>query len=155
MFLIRLVVLPVRLGVKTTGFAAKTGYRTGRLLGYRRIFVLGVGIAIGMLIAPVPGRQLRERLAKLLEQFGGPPSTTEAAATADIARYPYGGIRYEASADLPSLGGDAPVYKLDGLATTADVERIEKAFGMSGTVLANEVELTAVDGDQRLSIENE
>ena len=74
MLLFRLLFLPVRLGVKTTGFAVKSGYRTGRFLGYRRIFVLGTGIAIGLLIAPVPGRQLRARLASFLAQFGPPPT---------------------------------------------------------------------------------
>jgi hypothetical protein len=74
MILIRLVLLPVRLGLKTTGFAVKTGYRTGRFFGYRRILVLGTGIAIGLLIAPVPGRQLRAKLAAFLAQFGPPPT---------------------------------------------------------------------------------
>src|SRR3954465_4355033 len=66
LFVVRLVFLPVKVGTKATKVAAKTGYRTGRLLGYRRLFVLGVGIAIGLLLAPGPGRELREKIKGLL-----------------------------------------------------------------------------------------
>ena len=62
MFVVRLVFFPVKLGTKATGFAAKTGYRTGRMLGYRRLFVFGVGVLVGLLIAPGPGEELRARL---------------------------------------------------------------------------------------------
>jgi hypothetical protein len=62
--------LGVKTGAKTTAFGMKTGYRAGRLLGYRRLAVLAVGIGIGLLIAPVPGRQLRARLRALLDQSG-------------------------------------------------------------------------------------
>src|SRR4051794_38005789 len=62
MFVVRLVFFPVKLGTKATGLAAKTGYRTGRLLGYRRLFVFGIGVFVGLLIAPGPGEELRARL---------------------------------------------------------------------------------------------
>jgi hypothetical protein len=62
MFIVRLVFLPVKVGAKLTSVAAKTGYRTGRLLGYRRLTVFGIGVAVGLLVAPVPGRVLREKL---------------------------------------------------------------------------------------------
>src|SRR5262245_47890643 len=64
-------------------------------------------------------------------------TTPEAIGAADIARYPYG-IQYEAGADLPALGGQAAAYKLDGVATDADVDRLQTALGMSGTVLAHD-----------------
>ncbi len=59
-----LLLLPFRL---TTG-AAKAGYRTGRLLGYRRIFVFGTGVVAGLLVAPMPGRALRARLSRMVDQ---------------------------------------------------------------------------------------
>jgi hypothetical protein len=66
MLVVRLVFFPVKVGAKASKVAAKTSYRTGRLLGYRRLFVLGVGIAIGLLIAPGPGRELREKIKALV-----------------------------------------------------------------------------------------
>jgi hypothetical protein len=69
-FLIRLVFLPVRIALGLTTFTAKTGYRAGRLLGYRRLLVFGTGIAVGLLLAPVPGAQLRAKLQELLDQRG-------------------------------------------------------------------------------------
>jgi hypothetical protein len=65
--MLRLVTFPVRAGVHVGATGTKVGYRTARLLGFRRLFLLGVGIAIGLLIAPVPGRQLRAKLAELAE----------------------------------------------------------------------------------------
>ena len=79
--------LGTKAAAKTTTGSFKAGYRAGRLLGYRRMFFVAVGIGIGLLVAPVPGRELRAKLQKMLdEQFGpgvaGGPSVagTEAAA---------------------------------------------------------------------------
>ena len=55
MLVVRLVFFPLKVGTTATKVAAKTGYRTGRLLGYRRLFVFGLGIFIGLMIAPGPG----------------------------------------------------------------------------------------------------
>ena len=66
MFLLRLVFFPVKVGTTATKVAAKTGYRAGRLLGYRRLFVFGLGICVGLMIAPGPGRELRQKLQALL-----------------------------------------------------------------------------------------
>ena len=76
MLVIRLALFPVKVGTKATKVAAKTGYRTGRLLGYRRLFVFGVGVFVGLLIAPGPGRELREKLQAMLSG-GQPPSDPE------------------------------------------------------------------------------
>jgi osmotically-inducible protein OsmY len=64
----RLLFLPARMGVGGTRLGLMVGYRTGRLLGYRRLFVFGAGVAVGLLVAPMAGRELRARLVELAEQ---------------------------------------------------------------------------------------
>ena len=61
--LTRAFVWPVKTGVGS----AKLGYRTGRLLGYRRIVVFGLGIAVGLLIAPMTGAALRQKIQALID----------------------------------------------------------------------------------------
>jgi osmotically-inducible protein OsmY len=65
--LIRLAFLPVRLLLGTAKIGVKTGYRSGRLVGYRRLTVLAAGVGIGVLVAPATGAQTRARLLALLE----------------------------------------------------------------------------------------
>jgi hypothetical protein len=67
----KLITLPIRLTVGSTKLGVMTGYRTGRLLGYRRLFVFGLGVGVGMLLAPVPGRVLRAKLQERLAGAGG------------------------------------------------------------------------------------
>jgi hypothetical protein len=62
MILIRLAWLPFRLSLGTAKLGAKAGYRTGRVLGYRRLFVFGAGAAAGLLMAPVTGAELRSAI---------------------------------------------------------------------------------------------
>ena len=45
--LTRLVVWPVK--------GLELGFKTGRLVGYRRIIVFGLGVAVGLLVAPTTG----------------------------------------------------------------------------------------------------
>ena len=59
----RTVVWPYKVG---TG-SVKLGYKTGRLFGYRRIFVFALGVAVGLLLAPVTGAELRNKLRELIE----------------------------------------------------------------------------------------
>jgi len=66
--LLRLIFLPARVGVGTTKLGMKAGYRTGRLLGYRRIFVFAAGVGVGLLIAPMTGREARAKLQRLIEE---------------------------------------------------------------------------------------
>jgi len=84
--LIRLFFLPVKVGVGTTKLGVKAGYRTGRLLGYRRLFVFGAGVAVGLLIAPTAGSELRAKLQRLIDERRG-------AAGGDLAEK----VRYELS----------------------------------------------------------
>jgi hypothetical protein len=69
--LIRLLFLPAKVGIGTTKLGAKAGYRTGRLLGYRRLFVFGAGVAVGLLFAPMAGRELRAKLQAMAEERRG------------------------------------------------------------------------------------
>jgi hypothetical protein len=71
MFLLWLVTLPFRIALGFTGLSLKTGYRTGRMLGYGRLFWLGVGVGIGLLLAPGPGRDLREKLKARIDEYSG------------------------------------------------------------------------------------
>jgi hypothetical protein len=79
--LTRLVVWPVKAvtgttkvttkaAAKTTAGSFKAGYRTGRLLGYRRMAFLGAGVGIGLLIAPRTGRETRELVRSRLGSGG-------------------------------------------------------------------------------------
>jgi hypothetical protein len=72
--LIRLLFLPAKVGVGTAKVGLKTGYRTGRLFGYRRIFVFAAGVGVGLLLAPMTGAQARAKLRELLDGAGGAPA---------------------------------------------------------------------------------
>lgn len=50
----------------------KVGYRVGRVVGARRLFVFGAGLAVGLLLAPMAGRELRARLQELADARRGP-----------------------------------------------------------------------------------
>lgn len=69
--LIRLLLLPARAGVGAAKLGVKTGYRAGRLLGYRRAVVFALGVGVGLLIAPVTGREARAKLQALLDERRG------------------------------------------------------------------------------------
>ena len=79
--LTRLIVWPVKAAIGTAALSAKTtartaagsaklGYRTGRLFGYRNLVTLGLGVAIGIAIAPRPGRETREVVRQRLVDLG-------------------------------------------------------------------------------------
>ena len=59
----RIFVWPVKVGAGS----AKVGFKTGRVLGYRRIVVFGLGVAVGLLVAPTTGAVLRKKIQDLLE----------------------------------------------------------------------------------------
>jgi hypothetical protein len=77
--LVRLVVVPIKLALAALGLTARTGFRVGRLpvratrrsvriVGFRGVLFLIVGLAIGLLLAPESGKHLRARLAAMLGQ---------------------------------------------------------------------------------------
>jgi hypothetical protein len=92
---IRAVLFPVRLtygvgkaGVKTGYTAGKLSvgstYKVGRFVGVSRVLALGTGVAIGLLIAPTSGPELRDRLRRQLAGRRAPASDD---AVAERVRY--------------------------------------------------------------------
>lgn len=72
MIVFRIVTLPVKVGTRTGLVASKVGYRTARFVGFKRLVLVALGVGIGLLVAPVPGRDMRERLAAKLRGLGSP-----------------------------------------------------------------------------------
>lgn len=64
--LTRLVVWPMKLG-----------FQTGRLVGYRRIFVFGLGVVAGLLLAPTTGAALRARIRAVVDDVSNDPVPAE------------------------------------------------------------------------------
>jgi BON domain len=65
-----LMTLPFRLvgvGFKVGRGSTKLTHRTLRLVGYRRLLVLGAGVGIGLLVAPMPGDRMRAKLKSMVE----------------------------------------------------------------------------------------
>jgi len=83
--LLRLLFLPAKVGVGTSKLGVKTGYRAGRLVGYRRLFMFGAGVGVGLLVAPMTGREARAKLQALIDERRG--------ATGDLAEK----VRFELS----------------------------------------------------------
>jgi hypothetical protein len=78
----RVVIVPAKVLVVSVQTAFRAGRVVGsvpvgmargtrRVLGLRGTLALVVGFAVGLLLAPVPGRQLRARLATMLARRGG------------------------------------------------------------------------------------
>jgi hypothetical protein len=124
--MIFLLSLPFRfawLGFKVGAGTAKLSHRTVRFMGYRRLLLLGIGVGIGMLLAPVPGEQMREKLRELLAGLGGTPPLAladrvreELAASPRTWHLPQPGISIDGS--RVTLSGDVP-----HATAAADLER--------------------------------
>jgi len=99
MILIRLLLLPVKLVLRLLGVTLKVGYVTGkvpvkvsarsvRLVGFRGwVFLIG-GVAVGLLLAPEPGRDLRLKLQRLLDQGGTSDTDLAEKVTFELAHAP-------------------------------------------------------------------
>jgi hypothetical protein len=78
--MIWLLTRPVVWPAKASARSMAVGYKAGRLVGYRRITVFLLGVAVGLLVAPFPGRDLRallrERLSPASEPLPLPASTS-------------------------------------------------------------------------------
>jgi osmotically-inducible protein OsmY len=59
--------------------SARTAYRATRLLGLRRMFVFGTGVAVGLLWAPTTGAEMREKLRRAWEERRGPTTDIDLA----------------------------------------------------------------------------
>jgi hypothetical protein len=92
---IRTVLLPVRLSYGAGKLGVRTGYRAGRLsaastyratrfVGLSRLLALGLGVAIGLLLAPTSGPELRDRMRRQWEARNIPASDD---AVAERVRY--------------------------------------------------------------------
>jgi hypothetical protein len=124
--MIFLLTLPIRilgLGYRAGSLSAKATRRTVRFVGYRRVALLLVGIAIGLLLAPVPGAELRARLRKQLSQLGpatplelGDRIREELAASPRTWHLPQPGI--SVADGVVVLSGDVP-----HATASADLER--------------------------------
>jgi hypothetical protein len=60
MFLLRLLFSPVKIVLLVA-----------RIMGYNRFFVFALGVAVGLLVAPTTGAELRERLRAQIEARTG------------------------------------------------------------------------------------
>lgn len=143
---IRLLFLPAKVGVGTTKLGVKAGYRTGRMLGYQRLFVLAVGIGVGLLIAPMTGRELRNRIQQRIDERMGKGG--------DVAER----VRYELShsprtwhlpqPDVEVIGGTAILRgEVPHEVGRADLERT--AAAVAGIVhVENQVDVAGGNGHQ-------
>ena len=88
--------------------------------------------------------------ARLPILTGGSTTAADAAAARpEPALYPYGGVVYKASPNLPALDGSAHAYKVSGFDPAA-VRRLADALGFSG--VAPDANNTFVKGDEQLSV---
>jgi osmotically-inducible protein OsmY len=81
MILIRIILFPLKLALSLLGITLKVGYVAGkvpvkvsarsvRVVGFRGVLFLVVGVAIGLLLAPEAGKESRLKLQRLLEGGG-------------------------------------------------------------------------------------
>lgn len=126
--MIFLLTVPFRL----LGLGFRTGRGTVKLFGVRRLFVFGLGVAVGLLLAPGPGADLRAKLRAALEDLQGGGAST---ATADLVTR----VRDELASSPRTWHLPQPSVTLDGVdrvvlagdvpdaTAKADLERVAAA----------------------------
>jgi hypothetical protein len=72
----RLLALTFGLGRAVGAIPLRVGRRATRILGFRGVVFGLVGLAIGLLLAPVPGRELRKKLSAM-RSASRPPSDAD------------------------------------------------------------------------------
>ena len=149
----RFVVVPVKAALG----GVKLGFWTGRLVGYRRIVVLGTGVALGLLFAPGPGEQLRARLKAKLD--GG-----VAAPMAAAPRFPTSTVVVPEPVDSPSTGGTvgaaagfgaAGAASTGGAATNVPSDVMDAAQDAVAATLMSPVPVVEVPGTPEAADEGE
>lgn len=99
MILFKLLFLPIKLAFKLLGFSTKVAYKTGkvpvkvstrtvRLPGARGWLFFLIGLAVGLLFAPGPGRELRLKLQRKLGGAGGTDTELAEKVTFELAHAP-------------------------------------------------------------------
>ena len=73
MRVLKVASIPPRLLLGTSKLAFRSGYAAGRTVGFSRLLIFGAGVATGLLVAPITGRELRKRLRDRMEQSGPVP----------------------------------------------------------------------------------
>lgn len=135
--LLRVIIWPTKLGVKS-------GYRVGRLIGFRRLAVFGAGVAVGLMVAPVTGRELRGRIGTLVadQRARGPKGDLAERVRNDLARSPRTwhlpqpevevvGDRAVLRGHVPHEAGRADLERT--ASAVAGVADVDNQVGISGT----------------------
>ncbi|MDZ7733797.1 MAG: YtxH domain-containing protein [Acidimicrobiia bacterium] len=86
MVLLRILFFPVKLLLSLLGFTLKVGYKTTTMpirltakatgwVGFKAFVCFALGAAVGLLLAPVAGTELRNRIRRMIE--GSQPPTDD------------------------------------------------------------------------------
>lgn len=67
--------MTTKMTTKATASSFKLGFRLGRLVGFRQMVMLAVGVGIGFLVAPRTGAQNRESLRRWFDDLLGKQQT--------------------------------------------------------------------------------
>lgn len=157
--LVKLVVLPLKLAflggvwlaklvTKMALLPLKVSRAATRVLGFRAILLGLVGLALGLLFAPVPGRQLREKLLAMLAGGGAIPDDELADKVSFELSHAPRTWHLEPQPDVSVLGGRV-VLTGEVRGEDARDEFARVAAAIPGVVAVdNQLEVAAVDTDE-------